>query len=67
MRRCLYGEQIFSGTLQKYVDDLFQAVFANGDGSPPVGIKWLFDLYDQLAIANGLAEEHVVHAWKSNR
>lgn len=32
----------------------------------PPAVKWLFDLLDEAAMENGITNENVIHAWKSN-
>lgn len=54
------------GTIQKFVDDFFDAVFTVTDALPPA-IKWLFDLLDEAAKRHNILDPEVVHAWKSNR
>jgi len=53
------------GTIQKFVDDFFDAVFTVTDALPP-SIKWLFDLLDEAAKRHNILDPEVVHAWKSN-
>ncbi|ODM99641.1 Plexin-B [Orchesella cincta] len=53
------------GTIQKFVDDFFDAVFTVTDALPPA-IKWLFDLLDEAAKRHNILDPEVVHAWKSN-
>ncbi|KAL1462512.1 hypothetical protein WDU94_014341 [Cyamophila willieti] len=56
------------GALQKYVDDLFKAIFTSGEhGSPvPLAIKYMFDFLDNQALKHNLTDPEVVHTWKSN-
>lgn len=54
------------GTIQKFVDDFFEAVFTVTEALPP-SIKWLFDLLDEAAKRHNILDPEVVHAWKSNR
>lgn len=54
------------GTIQKFVDDFFEAVFTVTD-TLPLSIKWLFDLLDEAAKRHNIIDPEVVHAWKSNR
>ncbi|XP_060604308.1 plexin-A1-like [Ruditapes philippinarum] len=53
------------GTLQTYIDDLFQAVLSVGE-KPPIIIKFLFDHLDSAASRRGLNDPDVLHAWKCN-
>lgn len=39
---------------------------SNLAGACPPAVKWLFDLLDEAAADNGIADEDVIHAWKSN-
>lgn len=32
----------------------------------PPAVKWLFDLLDEAAMRNGITDQNVIHAWKSN-
>lgn len=34
--------------------------------SCPPAVKWLFDLLDEAAMENGITDDNVIHAWKSN-
>ncbi len=56
------------GTLQKFVDDLFETIFstAHRGSALPLAIKYLFDFLDDQALQHGIADEEVVHTWKSN-
>lgn len=57
------------GTLQKFVDDLFETIFstAHRGSALPLAIKYMFDFLDDQAIQHGIAtDEEVVHTWKSN-
>ena len=53
------------GTVQKFVDDFFRTILSPNDGLPPA-VKWLFDLLDESALAHGINDPEVIHAWKSN-
>lgn len=53
------------GTLQTYIDDLFQAVLSVGE-EPPIIIKFLFDYLDSAASRCGLEDPDVLHTWKCN-
>ncbi len=56
------------GTLQKFVDDLFETIFstAHRGSALPLAIKYLFDFLDDQAMQHGIHDEEVVHTWKSN-
>lgn len=56
------------GTLQKFVDDLFETIFstAHRGSALPLAIKYMFDFLDDQAIHHGITDEEVVHTWKSN-
>ena len=58
------------GTLQKYVDDLFETIFSTRDvnrgSSLPLAIKYMFDFLDDQAHHHGILDREVVHTWKSN-
>nr|XP_044992908.1 plexin-B1 [Jaculus jaculus]XP_044992909.1 plexin-B1 [Jaculus jaculus]XP_044992910.1 plexin-B1 [Jaculus jaculus]XP_044992911.1 plexin-B1 [Jaculus jaculus]XP_044992912.1 plexin-B1 [Jaculus jaculus]XP_044992914.1 plexin-B1 [Jaculus jaculus]XP_044992915.1 plexin-B1 [Jaculus jaculus]XP_044992916.1 plexin-B1 [Jaculus jaculus] len=53
------------GTLQKFVDDLFQVLL--GTGRPvPLAVKYFFDLLDEQAEQHGVSDQDTVHIWKTN-
>lgn len=56
------------GTLQKFVDDLFETIFSveNRGASLPLAIKYMFDFLDDQAINHGITDPETVHTWKSN-
>ncbi|XP_017783638.1 PREDICTED: plexin A3 [Nicrophorus vespilloides] len=56
------------GTLQKFVDDLFETIFstAHRGSALPLAIKYMFDFLDDQALQHGIADPEVVHTWKSN-
>ncbi|KAI2798414.1 hypothetical protein BLOT_012695 [Blomia tropicalis] len=58
------------GTLQKYVDDLFETIFSTRDenrgSSLPLAIKYMFDFLDDQARYHSVHDCEVVHTWKSN-
>lgn len=56
------------GTLQKFVDDLFETIFstAHRGSALPLAIKYMFDFLDDQAIRHGITDPEVVHTWKSN-
>lgn len=55
------------GTLQKFVEDLFESVFstAHRGACLPLCIKYMFDFLDDQAQHHGI-DDDTVHAWKSN-
>ncbi|XP_013794744.1 plexin-A2-like [Limulus polyphemus] len=56
------------GTLQKFVDDLFETIFstAHRGSTLPIAIKYMFDFLDDQALDHGISDDEVVHTWKSN-
>lgn len=56
------------GTLQKFVDDLFETIFstAHRGSALPLAIKYMFDFLDDQALQHGISDPEVVHTWKSN-
>lgn len=60
---------ILQGTLQQFVDNLFETIFStiNRGSALPVAIKYLFDFLDDQALHHGITDPQVVHTWKSNR
>ncbi|CAH0391887.1 unnamed protein product [Bemisia tabaci] len=56
------------GTLQKFVDDLFETIFstAHRGSALPLAIKYIFDFLDDQAIQHSITDPEVVHTWKSN-
>ncbi|XP_074605238.1 plexin A [Brevipalpus obovatus] len=56
------------GTLQKFVDDLFETIFstAHRGSALPLAIKYMFDFLDDQAINHGITDLEIVHTWKSN-
>ncbi|KAG8193494.1 hypothetical protein JTE90_003709 [Oedothorax gibbosus] len=56
------------GTLQKFVDDLFETIFstAHRGSALPLAIKYMFDFLDDQALDHGITDPEVVHTWKSN-
>ncbi|XP_054746803.1 plexin-A2 isoform X1 [Anastrepha obliqua] len=56
------------GTLQKFVDDLFETIFstAHRGSALPLAIKYMFDFLDDQALLHGITDHEVVHTWKSN-
>ncbi|CAJ0569001.1 unnamed protein product, partial [Mesorhabditis spiculigera] len=59
---------MMKGTLQKFINDLLEAIFSTGGnaGGLPYCIKYMFDFMDDQAQENGITDPEVVHAWKSN-
>ncbi|KRZ39430.1 Plexin-A4, partial [Trichinella pseudospiralis] len=56
------------GTLQKFVEDLFEAIFstAHRGNTLPLCIKYMYDFMDDQAAQHGIVDPEVVHTWKSN-
>ncbi|KRX43850.1 Plexin-A4 [Trichinella murrelli] len=56
------------GTLQKFVEDLFEAIFstAHRGNTLPLCIKYMYDFMDDQAAQHGILDPEVVHTWKSN-
>lgn len=54
------------GTLQKFVDDLFQVILSTSR-PVPLAIKYFFDLLDEQAQQHGISDQETVHIWKTNR
>ncbi|XP_040009759.1 plexin-A1-like isoform X3 [Xiphias gladius] len=56
------------GTLQKFVDDLFETIFSTAHrGSVlPLAIKYMFDFLDEQADKHSITDYDVRHTWKSN-
>lgn len=56
----------FQGTLQKFVDDTFQAILSV-NRPVPIAVKYLFDFLDELAEKHGIEDPETLHIWKTNR
>uniref|UniRef100_A0A3B4DDK6 Plexin-A1 n=1 Tax=Pygocentrus nattereri TaxID=42514 RepID=A0A3B4DDK6_PYGNA len=56
------------GTLQKFVDDLFETIFstAHRGSALPLAIKYMFDFLDEQADKHQITDPDVRHTWKSN-
>ncbi|XP_078717263.1 plexin-A1-like [Lampetra fluviatilis] len=56
------------GTLQKFVDDLFETIFstAHRGSALPLAIKYMFDFLDEQADRHAIHDPAVRHTWKSN-
>lgn len=54
------------GTLQKFVDDLFQVILSTSH-PVPLAVKYFFDLLDEQAQQHGISDQDTVHIWKTNR
>lgn len=56
------------GTLQKFVDDLFETLFSTvcRGTALPLAIKYMFDFLDEQADRHGINDMDVRHTWKSN-
>jgi len=57
------------GTLQQFVDDLFETIFSitHRGSALPLAIKYMFDFLDDQALLHNVADQDVIHIWKSNR
>nr|XP_021512074.1 plexin-B3 isoform X4 [Meriones unguiculatus] len=53
------------GTLQKFVDDTFQAILSVNH-PVPIAVKYLFDFLDELAEKHGIEDPETLHIWKTN-
>ncbi|NWI19143.1 PLXB1 protein, partial [Crypturellus soui] len=53
------------GTLQKFVDDLFQVILST-NRPVPLAVKYFFDLLDEQALHYGIADPETIHIWKTN-
>ena len=56
------------GTLQQFVDDLFETIFSTAHRGQvlPLAVKYLFDFLDEQAEKYGIVDPEVTHTWKSN-
>ncbi|XP_068606167.1 plexin-A1-like [Brachionichthys hirsutus] len=56
------------GTLQKFVDDLFETIFstAHRGSALPLAVKYMFDFLDEQADKHSISDFDVRHTWKSN-
>ncbi|XP_076418190.1 plexin-B3 isoform X5 [Peromyscus maniculatus bairdii] len=52
-------------TLQKFVDDTFQAILSV-NRPVPIAVKYLFDFLDELAEKHGIEDPETLHIWKTN-
>ena len=46
------------------MDNMFGAILNTDD--VPVGIKYVFDFFDGLAVRYNIEDDSVLHQWKSN-
>ncbi|KAJ8257289.1 hypothetical protein GJAV_G00184000 [Gymnothorax javanicus] len=53
------------GTLQKFVDDLFQVILSSSR-PVPLPVKYFFDLLDEQAASHGITDTETIHIWKTN-
>uniref|UniRef100_A0A8D1N0M1 Plexin-B3 n=3 Tax=Sus scrofa TaxID=9823 RepID=A0A8D1N0M1_PIG len=53
------------GTLQKFVDDAFQAILSV-NRPVPIAVRYLFDFLDELAERHGIEDPETLHIWKTN-
>ncbi|KAJ8394770.1 hypothetical protein AAFF_G00041250 [Aldrovandia affinis] len=54
------------GTLQKFLDDLFQAILSIPPERPPLAIKYFFDFLEEQAEKRGITDPDTLHIWKTN-
>ncbi|XP_009952256.1 PREDICTED: plexin-B1-like, partial [Leptosomus discolor] len=59
------GRSFEAGTLQKFVDDLFQVILST-NRPVPLAVKYFFDLLDEQAMHYGIADPETIHIWKTN-
>ncbi|KAG2455825.1 PLXB1 protein, partial [Polypterus senegalus] len=53
------------GTLQKFVDDVFQSILST-NCPVPIAVRYFFDFLDETAEKHGIDDEETVHIWKTN-
>ncbi|XP_030623634.1 plexin-B1 [Chanos chanos] len=53
------------GTLQKFVDDLFQVILST-TRPVPLAVKYFFDLLDEQALLHNITDPDTIHIWKTN-
>uniref|UniRef100_A0A8C4TAH4 Plexin-B1 n=1 Tax=Erpetoichthys calabaricus TaxID=27687 RepID=A0A8C4TAH4_ERPCA len=53
------------GTLQKFVDDVFQSILST-NCPVPIAVRYFFDFLDEMAEKHGIDDEETVHIWKTN-
>ncbi|KAM8829981.1 plexin-D1 [Synchiropus picturatus] len=54
------------GTLQKFLDDLFQAILSIPADRPPLAVKYFFDFLEEQADKRGITDPDTLHIWKTN-
>ncbi|XP_058844836.1 plexin-D1-like isoform X2 [Acipenser ruthenus] len=54
------------GTLQKFLDDLFQAILSIHEDKPPFAVKYFFDFLEEQADKRGITDPDTLHIWKTN-
>ncbi|XP_061909562.1 plexin-D1 [Entelurus aequoreus] len=54
------------GTLQKFLDDLFQAILSIPPEQPPLAVKYFFDFLEEQADKRGITDPDTLHIWKTN-
>uniref|UniRef100_A0A8C6VX92 Plexin D1 n=1 Tax=Nothobranchius furzeri TaxID=105023 RepID=A0A8C6VX92_NOTFU len=54
------------GTLQKFLDDLFQAILCIPPERPPLAVKYFFDFLEEQADKRGITDPDTLHIWKTN-
>uniref|UniRef100_A0A3B4UG02 Plexin D1 n=1 Tax=Seriola dumerili TaxID=41447 RepID=A0A3B4UG02_SERDU len=67
---CVFMSRLFSfppqGTLQKFLDDLFQAILSIPPDRPPLAVKYFFDFLEEQADKRGITDPDTLHIWKTN-
>ncbi|OBS71067.1 hypothetical protein A6R68_00391 [Neotoma lepida] len=65
---CWLDQAFDKGTLQKFVDDLFETLFStvHRGSALPLAIKYMFDFLDEQADRHSIHDTDVRHTWKSN-
>ncbi|KAL4645938.1 plexin-D1 [Arapaima gigas] len=54
------------GTLQKFLDDLFQAILSIPPERPPLAVKYFFDFLEEQADKRCITDPDTLHIWKTN-
>uniref|UniRef100_A0A915BHS0 Sema domain-containing protein n=3 Tax=Parascaris univalens TaxID=6257 RepID=A0A915BHS0_PARUN len=54
------------GTVQKFVDDFIDSVLFTTQNDFPVVLKYVFELFDEIATRNNFTDTAVIRAWKTN-
>ncbi|KPP71860.1 hypothetical protein Z043_109183, partial [Scleropages formosus] len=58
--------RLLQGTLQKFLDDLFQAILSIPPDRPPLAVKYFFDFLEEQADKRGITDPDTLHIWKTN-